>query len=146
MRIGCGAWRSCKCRGNGLAGASQPAGRGPWRQPACSQVWAYDFVFDACANGQQLKCLTVIDEFTREALAIDVAGSIRTRPGDRGSGQARSACMAPRSICAPTTARSLCRDAILRWLVDEKIETALIDPGKPWQNGIERILQRQVSR
>src|SRR5450631_3499079 len=31
-----------------------------------NHVWAYDFVFDACANGQQLKCLTVIDEFTRE--------------------------------------------------------------------------------
>src|SRR6185312_13848673 len=42
------------------------------------QVWAYDFVFDACANGQQLKCLTVIDEYTRECLAIDVAGSIRS--------------------------------------------------------------------
>jgi putative transposase len=42
------------------------------------QVWAYDFVFDACANGQQLKCLTVVDEFTRECLAIDVAGSIRS--------------------------------------------------------------------
>jgi putative transposase len=41
-------------------------------------VWAYDFVFDAYANGQQLKCLTVIDEFTRECLAIDVAGSIRS--------------------------------------------------------------------
>ena len=43
-----------------------------------NQVWAYDFVFDACANGQQLKCLTVIDDFTRECLAIDVAGSIRS--------------------------------------------------------------------
>ena len=42
------------------------------------QLWAYDFVFDACANGQQLKCLTVIDEYTRECLAIDVAGSIRS--------------------------------------------------------------------
>jgi putative transposase len=42
------------------------------------QVWAYDFVFDACANGQRLKCLTVIDEWTHEALAIDVAGSIRS--------------------------------------------------------------------
>ena len=40
-------------------------------------LWAYDFVFDACANGQQLKCLTIIDEYTRECLAIDVAGSIR---------------------------------------------------------------------
>jgi len=35
-------------------------------------------VFDACANGQSLKCLTVIDEFTRECLAIDVGGSIRS--------------------------------------------------------------------
>lgn len=43
-----------------------------------NQVWAYDFVFDRCANGQQLKCLTVIDEYTRECLAIDVAGSIRS--------------------------------------------------------------------
>jgi putative transposase len=31
-----------------------------------NHVWAYDFVFDACANGQQLKCLTVTDEYTRE--------------------------------------------------------------------------------
>jgi len=36
------------------------------------------FVFDACANGQQIKCLTMVDEYTREALAIDVAGSIRS--------------------------------------------------------------------
>ena len=42
---------------------------------------SYDFVFDACANGQQLKCLTVVDEFSRESLAIDVADSIRIRSG-----------------------------------------------------------------
>ena len=41
-------------------------------------LWAYDFVHDACANGQQLKCLTIIDEYTRECLAIDVAGSLRS--------------------------------------------------------------------
>src|SRR5437868_116015 len=46
---------------------------------APNQLWAYDFVFDACANGQKLKCLTIIDEFTRECLAIDVAGSIRSK-------------------------------------------------------------------
>ena len=43
-----------------------------------NDVWSYDFMFDACANGQQLKCLTVADEFTRERLAIDVAGNIRS--------------------------------------------------------------------
>jgi putative transposase len=37
----------------------------------------YDFVFDTCANGQTLTCLTVIDEWTRECVAIDVAGGIR---------------------------------------------------------------------
>ena len=35
------------------------------------------FVFDRSANGQQLKCLTVTDEFTKEGLAIDVDGRIR---------------------------------------------------------------------
>lgn len=36
------------------------------RPTAINHVWAYDFVFDTCANGQTLKCLTIIDEFTRE--------------------------------------------------------------------------------
>ncbi len=43
------------------------AGRGSKPAPAtagANEVWAWDFVFDACANGQQLKCLTVIDEYT----------------------------------------------------------------------------------
>ena len=43
-----------------------------------NHVWAYDFVFDTCADGRSLKCLTVVDEFTRECLTIDVAGSIRS--------------------------------------------------------------------
>ena len=43
-----------------------------------NHVWAYDFVFDTCADGRTLKCLTVIDEFTRECLAIDVASGIRS--------------------------------------------------------------------
>jgi len=31
-------------------------------------VWAYDFVFDATADGPQIKCLTVVDEFTHDCL------------------------------------------------------------------------------
>lgn len=50
----------------------------PHAPAARNSVWCYDFVFDACANGQQVKCLTVVDEYTRECLAIDVAGSIRS--------------------------------------------------------------------
>jgi putative transposase len=44
---------------------------------AIDHVWAYDCVFDTCADGRSLKCLTFIDEFMRECLAIDVAGGIR---------------------------------------------------------------------
>jgi hypothetical protein len=44
----------------------------PRPQAPCgpNQVWSYDFVFDRCANGQQLKCPSVTDEFTKEGLAI----------------------------------------------------------------------------
>ena len=47
-----------------------------------NQVWAYDFVHDRCGNGQTLKVLTVIDEWTRECLAIEVAGSLGARFDD----------------------------------------------------------------
>lgn len=50
----------------------------PLAPTAKNAVWCYDFVYDACANGQKLKCLTVVDEYKRECLAIDVAGSIRS--------------------------------------------------------------------
>ena len=69
-------------------------------------VWAYDFVFDATAQGQQIKCLTVVDEFTHECLAIDVAGSIRSRARDRGALASDQRCTARRCSCARTTGRS----------------------------------------
>ena len=40
-------------------------------------IWVYNFAFNACANGQKLKCLTIIDEYTRKSSAIDVADSFR---------------------------------------------------------------------
>ncbi len=41
-----------------------------WVHRACypNHVWAYDFVFDQTGDGRQLKCLTVVDEFTRQGL------------------------------------------------------------------------------
>jgi putative transposase len=99
-----------------------------------NRVWAYDFVFDACANGQQLKCLTVIDEYTRECLAIDVAGSIRSARVIEVLAKLVSVRGAPRYLRSDNGSEFVSR-AILRWLADANIETALIDPGKPWQNG-----------
>jgi putative transposase len=96
-------------------------------------VWTYDFVFDGCANGQQLKCLTVLDEFSRECLAIDVAGSIRSRRVIEVLGQLISVHGAPQHLRSDNGPEFVSR-AILQWLTAAKIETALIDPGKPWQN------------
>lgn len=108
----------------------------PLPPSAVNTVWAYDFVFDACANGQQLKCLTVVDEFTRECLAIDVAGSIRSNRVI----EVLTCLVSQRG--APTFLRSdngpeFVSHAILKWLAQADIGTAHIDPGKPWQNGTD---------
>lgn len=103
---------------------------------APNHVWAYDFVFDGCANGQSLKCLTVIDEFTRECLTIDVAGSIRSKRVIEVLGRLISEHGAPCYLRSDNGPEFVSR-AILEWLAGERIETALIDPGKPWQNGMD---------
>ena len=108
----------------------------PLPSSAANHVWAYDFVFDACANGQTLKCLTVIDEFTRECLAIDVAGGIRSPRVIEVLAQLVSLHGAPRHLRSDNGPEFVAA-AILRWLQAAQIETALIDPGKPWQNGAD---------
>lgn len=106
----------------------------PLPATGANQVWAYDFVFDACANGQQLKCLTVIDEFTRECLAIDVAGSIRSGRVIEVLAKLVSVHGVPRYLRSDNGPEFVSR-AVLRWLNEAQIDTACIDPGKPWQNG-----------
>lgn len=100
-----------------------------------NSMWAYDFVFDACANGQQLKCLTVVDEYTRECLAIDVAGSIRSNRVIEVLTKLISVHGAPKYLRSDNGPEFVSR-AILKWLLEAKIDTAHIDPGKPWQNGL----------
>jgi putative transposase len=106
----------------------------PVAPTAINTVWSYDFVYDACANGQQLKCLTVVDEYTRECLAIDVSGAIRS---------SRVIDILSKLICergAPKYLRSdngpeFVSKALLGWAAQESLHVALIEPGKPWQNG-----------
>jgi len=95
-----------------------------------NNVWAYDFVFDACANDQQIKCLTVIDEYTRECLAIDVAGGIRSARVIEVLNRLVSQRGAP-SYMRSDNGPEFVSHTILKWIVDSKIGSALIDPGKP---------------
>lgn len=108
----------------------------PLPPTAVNHVWAYDFVFDRCANNQTLKCLTIVDEWTRECLAIDVAGGIRSARVIEVLAQLVSVHGAPRYLRSDNGPEFVAA-AILRWLADARIDTALIDPGKPWQNATD---------
>ena len=99
-----------------------------------NHVWSYDFVFDWCANGQKLKCLTVTDEWTKEGLAIEVDGRIRSTRVIEVLSRLVSERGAPRYLRSDNGPEFVSR-ALLKWIADQGIETALIDPGKPWQNG-----------
>jgi putative transposase len=108
----------------------------PTPPTARNHVWALDFIFDSCANGQKLKCLTIIDEWTREALAIDVAGSIRSGRVIEVLSRLVSTHGAPRYLRSDNGPEFIAT-ALMRWLLDAGIDTALIAPGKPWQNGTD---------
>ena len=101
---------------------------------AANQVWAWDFVHDACANGQSLKCLTVVDEHTRECLAIDVAGSIRSERVIEVLARLVAARGAP-AFLRSDNGPEFVAQALQDWLRVEGIQSATIAPGKPWQNG-----------
>lgn len=99
-----------------------------------NEVWAIDFVFDHCADGRQIKCLTVIDEFSRECLAIDVAGSIRSGRVVEVLSRLATLHGAPKFLRCDNGPEFVSK-ALLLWAMDNEVEISHIDPGKPWQNG-----------
>lgn len=106
----------------------------PCRAEYPGHVWAYDFVFDATAGGRSLKILTVIDEFTREALTVEV----EHRMGARFVLQTLQRLFALRG--APQYVRSdngpeFIAKALMRFLAQEGVTCRHIEPGSPWQNG-----------
>ena len=130
-------WRLAKLqvprkRGRRRVALSRPRPQAP---TAMNQVWSYDFVFDRAANGQQLKCLTVTDEFTKEGLAIDVDGGIRSPRVIEVLSRLVSERGAPKFLRSDNGPEFVSRK-LLSWIVTQKIDIALIEPGEPWQNGV----------
>jgi len=99
-----------------------------------NHVWSSDFVNDQTACGRRLKCLTVIDEYTRYGLTIHAGRSIT-------SGHVKHVLQelfARRGV--PACIRSdngpeFIANSIQRWLHETGVKTRYIDPGSPWQNG-----------
>jgi putative transposase len=106
----------------------------PLAPTARNSVWSYDFVYDACANGQKIKCLTVVDEYTRECLAIDVSGAIRSSRVIDVLSRLMRVHGVPRYLRSDNGPEFVSK-SLLEWAVKESLQIALIDPGKPWQNG-----------
>lgn len=98
-----------------------------------NHVWAYDFVFDQTEDARQLKCLTVVDEFTRQGLAIRVGRSITACDVTRILGELFQVYGRPRCLRSDN-GPELVSKAVQTWLKDHHVDTHYIDPGSPWQN------------
>lgn len=102
-------------------------------------VWAYDFVHDECANGQKLKCLVVVDEWSHEVLTIEVGARIRSR--DVIAVLTRLVALyGPPAFIRSDNGPEFVAKAVRRWIAAQGIQTSYIEPGKPWQNGVAESL------
>lgn len=76
--FGPGGLPNCRFPRSAAGGVFRPRDRVRCRRWGRTRLEAYDFVFDACADGQPLKCLVATDGWTHEALMIDVQDSIHS--------------------------------------------------------------------
>jgi len=97
-------------------------------------VWCYDFVSDQTADGRTLKFLTVEDEYTREALAIEVERSITSREVIETLRYLFEVRGAPEHIRSDNGPEFIAR-ALRTWLAESGVNTLYIEPGAPWENG-----------
>jgi putative transposase len=114
-----------------LGQSTVPADRLRAQRPG--HVWAIDFQFDQAVGGRAIKLLNIVDEFTREALAMHVATSITAEDTVRVLDRLARERGAPEHVRCDNgpelTARAL-RD----WCRFQRAQTAFIEPGAPWQN------------
>jgi putative transposase len=98
-----------------------------------NHVWTYDFMHGHCLNGTPLKVLTVMDEFTREGLAIEVATSLPSPRVMAVLAQLVATHGAPQFMRSDNGPEFIAL-AIRGWLAQRQMATLYIAPGCPWQN------------
>lgn len=105
----------------------------PLRATFPRHVITYDFMEDSTVDGRKLRCLTIVDEFTRECLAIRVARSFRSADVIRVLAQVFAEYGPPAFIRSDNGPEFIAL-ALCAWLRQQGIQTHHIDPGSPWQN------------
>ena len=97
-------------------------------------VWAYDFVQDRTSDGKRIRMLTIVDEFTRECLAIGVGRFLRSDKVLEHLAWLVAMRGVPdhiRSDNGPEFTATVVRG----WLRRVGVRTLFIEPGSPWENG-----------
>jgi len=97
-------------------------------------VWAWDFIFDRTSNGRTLKCLSIVDEYTRECLALEVDRRMTSEQVIDVLVELFAVRGVPSHIRSDNGPEFIAR-AIRRHLEQTGVGTLYIEPGAPWENG-----------
>lgn len=111
-----------------LARKPLPTGAGP------NERWSMDFMWDQLADGRSFRTLNIVDDFTRESLAIEVDVSLSGLRVTRVLDQLIETRGLPKSIVMDNGPEFTGR-ALDAWAYHRGIALAFITPGKPSQNG-----------
>jgi putative transposase len=106
-------------------------------------VWCWDFVFDHTTSGSQLKWLSIVDEHTRECLALKVDRSITSEDVIDTLAELFAMRGVPKCIRSDNGPEFIAQ-AIRRWLHHVNVEALYIEPGSPWQNGYAESFHSRV--
>jgi transposase InsO family protein len=106
-------------------------------------VWCWDFVFDRTASGSMLKWLSIVDEYTRECLALKVDRSITSEDVIDTLAELFAMRGVPRCIRSDNGPEFIAA-AIRRWLSQVDVQALYIEPGSPWENGFAESFHGRV--
>ena len=98
-----------------------------------NEIWSADFVFDRTAEGRVLKCLTIVDDATTEAVAIVPARALGGLPVTRVLDHLTATRGLP-LVLRTDNGPEFCGRTLLTWAHERGLALRLIDPGKPNQN------------
>ncbi len=97
------------------------------------QVWSWDFIHDQSIDARSLRCLVVVDEFTRECLAIECGRSMTSQQVIRVLKDLKEKRGVPEFIRSDNGPEFVAK-SLRGWMKSELIGSHYIEPGSPWQN------------
>jgi len=99
-----------------------------------NHVWSYDFVHSRTHDGRAFRTLNIIDEFTRECLAIKVARQLQSKDVLEVLGKLFVHKGVPAYIRSDNGSEFIALK-LRQWLQKLSVKTLYIEPGSPWENG-----------